>query len=88
MSTENDSPGSSANPSKSSPTNLGQDAQESAHDESSNATVNKPPNHGTPTHGLGRFLWDLPADTPWPEVFERYREWKAEEQAGLERWSE
>ncbi|SDD80088.1 hypothetical protein [Natrinema hispanicum] len=87
MSTNADTPDTSANPSKDSPTRPGQDGHEPVQDDNSDESSNNPPTHGLPTHGVGRFLWEIDKDTPVGELGERYRAWRdGDENATLEGW--
>jgi hypothetical protein len=86
----NASPDTSANPTKDSPTCPERDGRKTAQDDGTDAQANNsPPNHGIPTHGIGRFLWEVDKDTPVEELGDRYREWQKEtEQSELSGWSE
>lgn len=54
----------------------GRDTCEGAQDDDSDVTQNNPPNHGLPPHGIGRFLWETPKETPVDELGELYRSWR------------
>ncbi|ADB64007.1 hypothetical protein Htur_5279 (plasmid) [Haloterrigena turkmenica DSM 5511] len=82
MSTNADTPSTSAHPTKDEPTCPGQDGQEPVQDDNTDVSSNNPPTHRLPTHGIGRFLWETPADTPIGELGERYREWRNRENEG------
>jgi len=89
MSVNTDNPDTSANPSKDSPTCPGQDGQEPVQDDNTDESSNNPPTHRIPTHGVGRFLWEIDKETPVDELGERYRAWRDrddEENATLEEW--
>jgi hypothetical protein len=89
MSTQHASQDTSANPSKDSPTCPERDGRKTAQDDSTEAQDNKPPNHGIPTHGKSRFLWEVDKDTPISELGDRYQQWLDQtEQSELSRWSE
>jgi len=89
MSAKNASQDTSANPTKDSPTCPGRDTREGAHTESEGEQSNNPPNHGLPTHGAGRFLWEVDKRTPVDELGELYTRWQDDsEQVDLGRWSE
>ena len=76
-----------ANPSKDSPACPERDTREGAQDDSSTVTQSNPPTHGLPTHGVGRFLWEVPKGTPISELGELYERWQDDtEQADLQGW--
>lgn len=88
MATNHASHDSTANPTKDAPSSRGRDTLARAQDDSTDADNNKPPNHGVPTHGVSRFLWECDKDTPVEELGQRYREWKQDgEQSEISRWS-
>ena len=88
MSAKNDSPDKSAHPTKDELTCPGRDGRKTTHNDSSTVDANNPPNHGVPTHGVGRFLWECPKDAPISELGDLYREWSSNDQSDLTRWSE
>jgi len=65
-----------------------QDTRKRAHDDGSRDTDNNPPDHGIPTHGVGRFLWECDKRTPVDELGDLYRRWVDDsEQVDLGEWS-
>lgn len=89
MSTKHECHGLTANPSKDAPSDRVRDGRETTHDDSDAQNANNPPNHGVPTHGVGRFLWECDKGTPVDELGELYDRWKSDsEQVDLGEWSE
>jgi len=89
MSAKNDSPDTSEHPTKSEPTCPGRDGRKTTQDDDSTETDNKPPDHGIPTHGVGRFLWECDKRTPVSELGQLYDRWQDDsQQVDLGRWSE
>lgn len=76
MKAQNASHRTSATQSNESPTSGGRDAREGAQDDEGTATANNPPVHKTPTHGFGRFLWQLDPETPITELPKEYQDWR------------
>lgn len=89
MSAQDESRGPSAIPSKEPPTRHGGDGRKATQDDRTARTYKNPPNHGLPTHGIGRFLWEAPSETPISSLAELYEEWQEDrDQVDLGRWSE
>lgn len=89
MSAKHDSHGLTANPSKDAPSDRGRDGCEATQNDDTDESTNNPPNHGVPTHGVGRFLWECQKSTPVSELGERYQQWRdGTEQAEIGEWSE
>jgi len=91
MSAQNTSLGADAQPTKDDRPARGRDAREGIQDDPTEAQDNKspnPPNHGVPTHGVGRFLWECDPRTPASELGRLYQRWRDDsEQADLSGWS-
>lgn len=78
-----------ANPSKDSLACPERDGRKAAHNDDSREQSNNPPNHGVPTHGVGRFLWECDKQTPVSELGRLYDRWCDEtEQSDIQEWSE
>lgn len=75
MSAKRTSRRTSRYPSKDTATSGGRDTREGAHDDKRTATQSNPPNHGLPTHGPTRFLWEAPSDTPLDELGDLWERW-------------
>lgn len=96
MSTQNASQDTPAHPTKDDPACPERDGREAAHDDGSSdnskeTPENAPPDHGLPTHGVGRFLWEVPKDTPIHELGDAYDRWRATgdaEQTDATGWSQ
>ncbi|WP_154021012.1 hypothetical protein [Haloarcula sp. CBA1127] len=89
MSTNHASQDLTANPTKDAPSSPERDGRETTQSDDSRDSDNNPPNHGVPTHGTGRFLWECDPRTPVDELGELYDRWKDDsEQADLGEWSE
>jgi hypothetical protein len=89
MSMKNASQDLTANPSKDAPSSPERDGRKTAHDDDSREQPNNPPNHGIPTHGVGRFLWEVDKRTPVDELGRLYDRWESDsKQAELGEWSE
>ena len=89
MSAQNASQDSTANPSKDAPSRPERDGRKTAQDDGCTESDNKPPDHGIPTHGVGRFLWECDKRTPVSELGQLYDRWQDDsQQVDLGRWSE
>jgi hypothetical protein len=89
MSTQNASQDSTANPTKDAPSSPERDGRKTTQTDRSTENDNKPPNHGVPTHGVGRFLWECDKRTPIDEIGELYGRWADDsQQVDLGEWSE
>lgn len=88
MSTKHESRDTPARPSKDSPARRVRDGRETTQGDGSTDGDNKPPNHGVPTHGVGRFLWECDKRTPVSELGDLYQRWRDDsEQVDLGEWS-
>lgn len=76
MKIQNASHRAPATQSNESPRSGGRDAREGAQDGEGTATANNPPVHKTPTHGFGRFLWQLDPETPIDAFPDEYQDWR------------
>lgn len=75
MTAKRTSRGTPAHPTKDDPARRGRDGRKTAHDDDSTVTQSNPPNHGVPTHGISRFLWECDPETPVSELPRLYAEW-------------
>lgn len=88
MAAQNASLGTPGHPTKDVPTRRGRRVREDPQDDERTATQSNPPNHGLPTHGPTRFLWEVPAGTPLEELSDLWERWNDETMQGdLEEWS-
>jgi len=78
---------STAAPPTDQPSSREQDTCEGIQGNGESATTNNPPNHGLLTHGVSRFLWECPKETPVSELGKRYDDWLDEDdQAEIGGW--